>query len=302
MTVIESTQAKLLIVGDLIVDETWYVDSRKLSPEAPVPVAYLTTPKPHLSPGGASLAASYAHKQNYESVFLTAANRENRLWLEKKGIEIHSLEPIRNVTKTRYIDVNSNYHLLRVDNDEVVDFPVITPDRLRPVLEGLLDNISCLVMLDYRKGIFLNTETTQMMIKLAVSKGIPVYVDTRCNVDKFRQSTFLKLNEKEYVAAAAAQDINTPQELCKKLNVPNVIITKGKLGAELYTITGNSYKYSPTVGKHTGTPDVTGCGDVFDVNFCYYYFKEGLQPTEVLELSVEKATEYAYTSIGDRLC
>ena len=292
----------MLIMGDLIVDETWYVDANKLSPEAPVPVACLTSNKPLLSPGGASLAAAYAIKQNYQSIFLTATNRDNRLWLEDKNIEVFSLKSVKNVTKTRYIDVNSNYHMLRVDNDNVVVFPTITNSELNYLKQKITKNISCIVMLDYRKGIFSNIETTQTMIEIAKGKNIPVYVDTRSDIDKFAGCTYLKLNEKEYVAATAAQNINCPQELCSKLNISNLIITKGKDGAELYTVKGNSYKYTPNIRKYNGMPDVTGCGDVFDVNFCYYYFQEELQPTEALELSVEKATEYAYTSIGDRLC
>lgn len=292
----------MLIMGDLIIDETWYVNAKKLSPEAPVPVGYLTLPKPKLSPGGASLAASYALKQNYPFTFLTATNKDNRKWLQKKGMEVYSLVPVENVKKTRYIDTNSNYHLVRIDNDEVVDFPVITKDTLMPVLEKLLDGISSLVMLDYRKGIFSNIDTIQTVITEAVRHNIPVYVDTRCKVDKFKMATFLKLNEKEYTAATAAQSINYPQDLCRKLNIPNLIITEGKKGAKLYTIEGEFYQFKPDIKNYTGTPDVTGCGDVFDVNFCYYCFQEGYSPTEALALSVNKATEYAYMQIGDRLC
>jgi len=292
----------MLIVGDLIVDETWYVDARKLSPEAPVPVGYLTSPKPELSPGGASLAASYALKQKYPSQFCTMMEHSREEWLQSKGIKTWNLGHAENVVKTRFIDTHSNYHLLRIDNDEVVKFPSFTKDSLEPIIHTMLDNVSCVAMLDYRKGVFSDWDTVHFLIQECIKRGIPTYVDTRCDPSKFRMTTYLKLNEKEYVEASASLNINSPSSLCRKLNIPNILITLGKNGAQLFTSEGNSYEYTPSMKKHIGTPDVTGCGDVFDVNFCYYCFQEGLSPTESLRLSVDKATEYAYTSIGDRLC
>jgi len=294
-----------MIVGDLIVDETWYVDANKLSPEAPVPVAYLTSSEPHRSPGGAALAASYAHKDKKSSAFLTATNTDNEEWLADKGIEIYSLKSVKNVVKTRYVDVNSNYHLLRIDNDDVVDFPAITSDILSESLQSLFkQNISSIVMLDYRKGIFNDKDTCQYMINEALKKNIPTYVDTRCDITKFRGCTYLKLNKKEYDAACAAQSINCPYSLCRELNIANLIVTEGKEGAKLFSLaTETMEQYKPDLTKYNGTPDVTGCGDVFDINFCYYCFQEDLfSPTEALRFSVDRATEYAYTSIGDRLC
>jgi len=292
----------MLIMGDTIIDETWYVDARKLSPEAPIPVGYLTSSVPHRSPGGASLAASYALKQGYPFTFLTATSNNNTRWLAAKGMDVHSLQSVDNVTKTRYIDVNSNYHLLRIDNDEVVTFPSVTSDKLSPVLEELLDKATCLIMLDYRKGIFSNLEAVKKMIAEAVRRNLPVYVDTRCSPSKFRMSTYLKLNEKEYVAACAALGFNNYQDLCSNLNIPNVIVTEGKRGATLHSVTNETFHSTPSKDRYKGIPDVTGCGDVFDVNFCYYCFQEGLPPTEALKLSVERASEYAHTTIGDRLC
>jgi hypothetical protein len=94
MTVIElpKAQGRLLIFGDTIVDETWYVDVKKLSPEAPIPVASLVCSEPVRSPGGASLAAAYARRRNYPSVYLTSVNPTIVDWLKQKGIDTHSLK------------------------------------------------------------------------------------------------------------------------------------------------------------------------------------------------------------------
>jgi len=295
---------KILIIGDLIIDETWYVNAAKLSPEAPVPTVFLTSPMAHISAGGASLAASYAKKNNFDSMLLTAASTDNFVWLSSKGIEVYNIQDTNNVVKIRYIDTNSNYHLLRVDNDRVVKFPTVILDRLSKQLKKLLSkDIGCIAILDYNKGIFDSTFTCQMILQLAAEKNIPVYVDTRANPMKFQGCNFLKLNQKEYDVVCTSLNIKSPYALCEVLNVQVLLVTKGKEGASMYIPTTKTQKdYNANRKQYTGTPDVTGCGDVFDINFCYHCFIEGLTPIESLELSVNQATKFAFTSIGGRLC
>jgi len=295
---------KILIIGDLIIDETWYVNANKLSPEAPIPVAFLTSQLPHLSPGGAGLAASYAKKNNIDSVFYTAAHADNFVWLAAKGINIHNAQRINNVTKTRYVDVNSNYHLLRVDNDHTVSFPTIDISKFsKKIYKILSDDIGGIAILDYNKGMFADTDICQFIIETAYQYNIPTYVDTRSNPTKFAGCNFLKLNAKEYDVACTDLGIDSPYALCSVLDISKLLITKGKEGATIYfPDTEIETDCGIDLTGYTGAPDVTGCGDVFDINFCYYCFIEGLIPTKALKLSTKKATEYAYMQIGDRLC
>jgi len=292
---------KILVIGDTIIDETWYVDTKKISPEAPVPVACLTSVDPLKTPGGASLATSYARKHNIPISFLTATDSNNIAWLSKKGIDVYNITDTHNVIKTRYIDKNSGYHLIRIDNDDVVCRPKITIKTITKILEKRItqEDIQCIVMLDYCKGVLVDPLICSLIIDVAKIYNIPTYVDTRGDTKKFTNVDTMKLNAKEYVAACAAHDINCPYALCKALNVSRLIVTKGKEGATVYE---NNKRYTVKPQKYTGSPDVTGCGDVFDINFCYHCFMEGFTPTKSLRLSVNKATEYAYTSIGDRLC
>ena len=294
---------KILVIGDTIIDETHYVQVSKISPEAPVPVAYLTENLPHRSPGGASLAVSYAKRNNMNCKFVTSG--QEGIWLsEVKDLDVISLNThIKNVIKTRYIDKQSNYHLLRVDNDNIVlGTNVEWSDIKRVLLKQLTEeNIACVMLLDYKKGVFNNRETCKKIIDFTWTHKIPAYVDTRGDVTKFARCDVLKLNLKEFEAAKAALYINTPQELLDKLLVNKLIITKGKEGASLYIKNGNPIHVSAELSYYTGTPDVTGCGDVFDVNFCYYSFIRNEEDNHVLATSVRNATKYAYTPIGERL-
>jgi bifunctional ADP-heptose synthase (sugar kinase/adenylyltransferase) len=305
MTVIElpRVQGRLLIFGDTIVDETWYVDVKKLSPEAPIPVASLVCSEPVRSPGGASLAAAYARRRNYPAVYLTSVNPTIVDWLMQKGIDTHSLKNDGYISRVRYIDRASNYHLLRVDNDATVRNEPTSVYEVEALLTCIPDDILGIVILDYQKGIVMDSAVCRFILAYAKTLNIPTYVDTRGDTSKFLGYDFLKLNDKEYVAACAALNVNSPMDLGDKLYVQNLIITKGKQGAEIWNIRSGTYSdHVPDLKKHEGTPDVTGCGDVFDINFCYHHFIEGLIPTESLRLSVEDATSFAYEPIGERLC
>jgi len=294
----------MLIMGDTIIDSTWYVNAIKLSPEAPIPTVYLGSPDPILTPGGASLAAAFANRHSLESMFVTTIEDRFCKWLQSKGIDIVSLADNYNIVKTRYIDIGSGYHMLRVDNDSIVTPHFVYPLEIKNKLTDIIETnkISCITILDYQKGMFNVEETCHTIISIANKNNIPVYVDTRGDPLKYIGCDFIKLNEKEYNAAASKLNINSPLQLTKKLNVKAVIVTKGKNGASIYTSDGKTeYKYVPDLRKYNGTPDVTGCGDVFDINFCYNRFIEGFSPTKSLKLSVEKATKYAYELVSDRL-
>ena len=291
-----------MIIGDLIVDNTCYVDALKISPEAPVPVAYLRQSEPIKTAGGASLAAAYAQKHGLPCTFLTAATRENKLWLKDIGLNVHCFNVERNVTKIRYIDAASGYHLLRLDNDNVVEFPQITPDSLVASVTDILDNynIGVIAVLDYRKGMFNSAQTCQALVRLSQQKCIPLYVDTRDRVEKYSGASVLKLNTNEFDAACAALNVDGADKLIKQLKLNQLIVTRGADGATLYeapTVTWTEQDLT----KFTGTPDVTGCGDVFDVNFCYNWGIKMRTLRESLQNAVDNATQFAYSSIKERL-
>ena len=99
-------------------------------------------------------------------------------------------------------------------------------------------------------------------------------------------------------------DVSSPISLMLNLDVKNLIITKGANGADLYMwseetrfITKKSHKPK----KLSGSPDVTGCGDVLDISFCYNWAIGGLTLVEALKAASDRATEFAYEPIEARI-
>lgn len=312
MTASESTQAepkaKVLIIGDLLIDRTYYVDVTKLSPEAPIPVAMLTG-KPIDTPGGAGLAAAFSAVDKIPSIFATYTSLEISTWMSSLYnlpiIHPHTRSENTNAIKVRYIDNERHYHLLRVDNDKTIPTPFLDQDEESRWFEWLQNTISTekvgiLSLLDYRKGLF-NDRRTQRIIKLARDNNIPVYVDSRCqNLNKFKDATILKLNSSEYKAACKTYHCDSYSELSNKLAIDNIIETQGARGASCWS-QDSLCSYRPDLQEREGSPDVTGCGDIFDVTFCYQWGINKVDIKTAIKIAVETATRFAYQPIGERL-
>lgn len=312
MTVIESNKANkgnLLLIGDLLVDKTWPVRASKLSPEGPIPVAQLSTSEAIETPGGAGLAASFGVK-NFNDInlyFYTATSSDRMRWLNRKGINADGtlIEPHKVIYKTRFIDESSRYHMLRVDNDDLAGTSRLNRDKFAyDFRKYIRSGLNGVVLLDYCKGIFSDDIYLRVLIDESRERNIPVYVDSRSkDLHKFAGVDFLKLNAKEYKIACQTFNCNSQFQLIQKLKIKTLLITKGEEGAELW---GNQefdgYTYRAPLDPHPGAPDVTGCGDAFDVSFCYYKMVERLSSREAFEKAIEMATTYAHMPIEERLC
>jgi D-beta-D-heptose 7-phosphate kinase/D-beta-D-heptose 1-phosphate adenosyltransferase len=297
---IASDLPKVAILGDLLIDETWFVQTPKLSPEAPVPIARILEKEPLISPGGAGLAATYAIKKNIPSILVSCVSEEYKDLLLSKKIKVENLGQTENVKKIRYLDVESNYHLIRVDTDEITNTSIQTKNII-PKLEHLIlrENIPVVAFLDYRKGLFRDRSLVKKIIKLCEDKRVSTYVDSRGSISKFVGIDVIKINLKEFYNLQ--KEINEdPQEILKQTEAKMLIVTKGKEGATLYRKDEKSLTCK--VKKVSGIADVTGCGDVFDINFCYYNFIKKYSPEDSLKLSVDAASLYAYTTMNEKLC
>lgn len=155
---------KILLLGDVCIDEYQYGFVDRLSPEAPVPV--------------------FRHEYSECKPGMAANVAAN---LDKLGcdVTIVSGELSR---KTRIIDLRSKQHIVRIDND--------VRSKPLPQVEQNYDNYDAVVISDYDKG-FINYELLRDIIY--DFKG-PVFVDTKKQeLDRIdSRNCFVKINELEF--------------------------------------------------------------------------------------------------------
>src|SRR5580700_8073150 len=169
--------ARVLCIGDVMLDHYVYGEVGRLSPEAPVPV--LAVDSETYSLGGAgnvlrNLAALGARISFISVVGNDDAGREvQNLLAALDGAEIHVLvQPERKTTvKTRFIAVNQ--HLLRADRESAAPLgPYIRDDLIRLVQE-LVTSHTVVAISDYAKGVLTDGVAFEI-IKTAQEAGAKV--------------------------------------------------------------------------------------------------------------------------------
>lgn len=208
---------KILVIGDLCTDKFVYGKVDRLSPEAPVPVFI-----------------PIETKFNYGM----AGNVVNNVKALTNEYDVDLITHYETITKTRYIDYNTNHMFMRVDEgEENIETLELTDDTIDKI-----KNADAVIVSDYNKG-FLSLETINEIGKLANLS----FLDTKKKIDfdTIENYTFIKLNEDEF-----KKNMTDDPEKLKK-----IIATLGRRGAQYMA------KIYPVVAKDT--IDVSGAGDTF---------------------------------------
>jgi D-beta-D-heptose 7-phosphate kinase/D-beta-D-heptose 1-phosphate adenosyltransferase len=258
---------KVLVFGDLMLDEHIWSKVSRISPEAPVPVADVVRIT-HMPGGCGNVAANVAALDG--SPFLVGiigndSSGEKLLRaLEKQKVPTAYLIKDANrptILKSRIIAASQ--HVVRVDRE---DRTLLSPGIRQKIinrLKELVPRVDAVVISDYEKGA-VSKEICQTLIKLAQKHKKPVAVDPKgFDYSRYRGTTVITPNLRE--AAIAARTVITDEKSLGKagkalLNAAKsryVLITRGKDGMTLFDSKGPTY--IPAIPREVF--DITGAGD-----------------------------------------
>jgi rfaE bifunctional protein kinase chain/domain len=264
----QAQQQKVIVFGDLMVDEYLWGNVSRISPEAPVPIINISSAQ--LRFGGAANVAFnlLSLGQSPLLVGLVGDDRMGHQFLEM--LQTHNLSsegiiilPDRPTTvKTRII--GNNQHIARVDQESVDEIPVEIQEKIFEVFLAQIDDSSAILIQDYNKGV-VAPQLVHHIIDLAARQGKIVTVDPKFeNFFEFKNSTLFKPNTKEVEEALAIRIrddndiIAAGKKLLARLNCRAVLITLGSKGMALIEDNGDS----TFVGTKARTvADVSGAGD-----------------------------------------
>jgi D-beta-D-heptose 7-phosphate kinase/D-beta-D-heptose 1-phosphate adenosyltransferase len=263
-------EARVLVVGDLMLDVYLRGDVARISPEAPVPVVQLS--RRSETPGGAgnvllNLAALGLRVTAAGIVGDDDAGRRLRSLLAEAGVEtgpVVALAGRPTVTKTRVI--GGHQQMIRIDEETSEPVPEADLDRLLgagwggPRLEEL---VAAVVLSDYAKGT-LPERVCQALIAVARRRGVPVLVDPKGrDFGKYAGATALTPNLHELELAIGRGPLAEPalhdaaQRLRRELGLDFLVVTRGEKGLSLFDEGGASD--FPAVAREVF--DVSGAGD-----------------------------------------
>ena len=260
-------RTRVLVVGDLMLDEFIWGRVDRISPEAPVPVVRVTQETIHL--GG---AANVVHNLCALGGKATAcgvigndrAGRRLVDELRKVGAGTTGVIGARGAVTIRKTRVVAH-------NQQVVRFDREQPDHARRAHTGLLkflqrhaSNFDVILISDYGKGV-IGEELCRELAELRQRHGVRVIVDPKKrNYAYFRELTLATPNQAE---AADAAEIEISDErslraagmaLIKRWQAEAILITRGEHGMSLFKRDGD-VRHFPTAARDVF--DVTGAGD-----------------------------------------
>ena len=257
---------RVLVLGDLMLDEYLWGEVRRISPEAPVPVVEVTSESTGL--GG---AANVAH--NISSlgaipipVGVVGEDSGGRKLLEKMeqmdfstaGVFVDHSRPT--TVKTRVIA--RHQHVVRTDREITRPVDASVARRIVNFIAEQIEQADALLIEDYNKGVITSGVLTQV---------IPLIQEKPCTVDPkfhnffdFKKVTLFKPNQEEVEAAfgikiaSEAELLEAGRRLLEQLECEYVLLTRGSKGMSLFAAEGGMISI-PTVAREVF--DVSGAGD-----------------------------------------
>lgn len=252
---------RILVAGDLMLDQYWIGPTSRVSPEAPVPVVRV---KHHeLRGGGAANVAMNLVSLGVDTCCGGIVGRDTaaddlRGLLESAGIEPLLTESAGQPTITKLRVLSRNQQLIRLDTEE----PFTTADAtgLAAVVSRALPGVNVCILSDYAKGSLAEVGT---LITACRDAGVPVLVDPKgTDFTRYRGATLLTPNlaEFEAVAGAAASEeelIGKARALCVELELDALVVTLSERG--MLVVSADSATVLPARARQVY--DVTGAGD-----------------------------------------
>lgn len=255
-------QARVLVVGDVMLDRYWHGKATRISPEAPVPVVRVGNQEDR--PGGAgnvalNIAALGAAASLVGIIGADEAGSELQSRLQAAGVycDFATCKQAPTITKLRVI--SQHQQLLRVDFEQ--DFTTAAVASFQEQALALLENTQVLVLSDYSKGAL---QQTQALIQAAKKLSIPVVADPKgSDFSKYKGATVITPNLSEFesiVGHCESEDELAAKglQLLSELDLQALLITRGENGMTLLR-PGQAELHMPTRAQEVF--DVTGAGD-----------------------------------------
>ncbi len=276
-------KAKVLVIGDLILDEYIWGTVDRISAEAPVPVLWANNRT--YVPGGAANVANNlrALGAGVCLVGVTGQDRNQAFFfseLKKRGIDTRGVfkEKSRHTTlKTRIIA--GHQQVVRVDWEHTHPLPESLNRKIAGFIRGNIDEFDAVIIEDYGKGV-INIRLLEEVIGLARSHDKIITVDPKEeNFQYYRGVTAITPNRKELENAIrnlrirdttnrfrvhndrldSDSDIDrAARGVLEYLDLESILVTLGEHGMQLFENDGR-ITHIPTVAQEVF--DVSGAGD-----------------------------------------
>jgi len=262
------SRAKVLVIGDVILDEYIWGKVSRISPEAPVPVVWVD--QENFMPGGASNVAGNIAALGGKAVITGIVGNDARgdtlrNELKSRGVDVSGLivdgsRPT--ILKTRVIA--NHQQVVRIDKEKTEPLSSRVAAKIIDYVKRKIDTVDSLLIEDYGKGV-ITPHILNEIVLMAKKKGKIITVDPKeTHFSFYRGITAITPNQEEasYAVGHRIHDIESLRKagarLLKKLSCDVVLITLGERGMYLFQRKKKPIHIS-TIARDVF--DVSGAGD-----------------------------------------
>ena len=258
---------RVLVVGDVMVDFYLWSEVNRISPEAPVPVALVTSESSFL--GGAANVAHNAHALGAQVSLVGVVGNDSggevlkQLLSENNIANIGIFTEVDRQTTVKKRVVSGTQQLLRIDNETTSLISVPTQEKIKLTLLSEIQKSDVVIISDYYKG-FFTQDIISVIFTEAKKHNKKVFVDSKDkNLMKFSGAYIIKPNKEEAESFAQerfTKNYSNLEDIGKRLvEIFNskVVVTLGKDGTAFFE--DESFCHKTTKAQQVF--DVSGAGD-----------------------------------------
>lgn len=264
-------ETKVIVIGDLMLDEYIYGRAYRISPEAPVPVVNYESSS-YRAGGAGNVATNIAALGGNVVVSgVTGSDKNNKILdqiLKEYGIDTSGIIKYKmdTIVKTRVMA--NGQHVLRIDKES----PIPPPNgKFLKFLREQIQNYDIVVISDYAKGTLSDNIITCIYNECVKHEKIFVVDAKPETISKYKGAYLVTPNTKEALESIKISsdkiDKFAEQELVEKaaktistrLGKANVLVTRSEKGMSLFDSLRKKISHIPC--RAVEVSDVSGAGD-----------------------------------------
>jgi len=262
------TGTRILVIGDLMLDQFIYGTVTRISPEAPVPIVQIDKEVSEL--GGAANVINNINNFSgvVEAVGIIGNDDAGRTLLNllkernvnTEGIILSDDRPT--TVKTRVIGNNS--HIVRMEKGTRKKISTETSEKIFEFIENRINNYDAILISDYDNGL-ITPYLSKKLIHLANSHEIPIIVNSKTeNLIQYKKVSVIISDCNKVSNVIGIKPINETsirnigQWMLTRLDCKGIIIMRGEKGTSVFSRDG-AVKHLPIIFK--GVADITGVDD-----------------------------------------
>lgn len=300
MNIPDTSNARILVVGDVMLDRYWFGEVSRISPEAPVPV--IKVERVEERPGGAANVARNCASLGAQVTLLSVVGAD------EAGATLARLLAASNITASLHEDaqisttvklraVARQQQLLRLDFENCPTHEVLQASLAEFGLR--LGQCDMVILSDYGKGGLTHIAE---MIRLARAAGKPVLVDPKGeDYARYAGASIITPNQTELRQVIGrwqdeAQLAEKAQRLRAELNLSALLVTRSEEGMTLFAADGQTHE--PALAREVF--DVSGAGDTVIATLAVM-MASGLAATDAMRVA-NRAAGIVVGKLGTATC